>query len=80
MTAEWPVSVHPATRNPHQWNALLDMCAAVYRLLEPDERVTGMSVKVINGQGQATVIVRDREGTRRIVVSDEAMEAPEQVA
>jgi len=69
--APWPKSIHPAMRG-HSWNTLQDLTAEAYRLIQPREHVMGLLVRVKDGEGRGTLIVRDEDGIRRVPVHEAA--------
>ena len=74
MTAPtpWPPSLpHPVMRG-QSWNTLQDLTAEAYGLIQPGERVMGLLVRVKDGEGWGTLIVRDEDGIRRVPVHEAA--------
>ena len=66
--ASWPPSLpHPVMRG-QSWNTLQDLTTQAYRLIQPGEHVMGLLVRVKDGEGRGTLIVRDENGIRRVPV------------
>lgn len=73
IPASHSMSILPKDRD-HRFNGLLDWACDTYRNLAPGETITEYGVKVINGQGHAELIVKDKHGLRRITISDERVD------
>lgn len=73
---EWPRSILPGSRDS-RFNTLMDAICGVYRELAGEDTIHSMTVTVISDDGCAEMIYWGARGARRLTVTDECAETPE---